>query len=402
MIDPRSVRLTGPLTAYRDGVWAELLGRGYTPLSGLNVLRLMACLSRWMVVHGLRPRDLRPGCLEKFVRHRCRVGYTSRRTTRALGPILDHLRSTGAVRRAVVVLARTPLDRVLRDYGRYLEEERGCGCSTVEWSRRTTREFLAWRFGRGTPRLRRLRPDDITRFMLRETRTRSVGYAQLRATALRSFSRYLHVVGLNGQDLSAAIPRARRSRFRALPKDLPSQEVSRVLQGIDASTPGGRRNRAALLLLARLGLRRSEVVALRLEDVDWRAGEILVHGKGGRSDRLPLPRDVGEALASYVRHGRPRRDSRRVFLMTRAPYRDLTPGGLTSLVREAGARSGVAGLSPHRLRHTAATQMLRRGVSLPEIAQVLRHRDLQSTAIYARVDEGSLRPLARSWPEVTP
>ena len=261
--------------------------------------------------------------------------------------------------------------------------------------------FLTWRFGRAPLRLGRLRPDDVTQFMLREFRARSVGSAQLRATALRSFLRYLHVVGLNDRDLSAAVPRARRSRFRSLPKDVPLPDVSRILQGIDASSPAGRRKRAVLLLLIRLGLRRSEVAALRLEDINWRAGEILVRGKGGRADRLPLPRDVGAALASYVRHGRPRRDSRRVFLATRAPYGDLTPGAFTLLVREVGARSGVVGLSPHRFRHTAATQMLRKGTSLPEIAQVLRHRHLASTAIYARVDDAALRTVVRTWPEVT-
>lgn len=400
MRDHRGVRLGGPLAAYRDGVWADLLRRGYTQLSGLNVLRLMACLSRWMDVHRLRPRDLLPGRLEEFARHRRRVGYTSWRTTRGLGPILDHLQGVGAVRRALVAATCTPLDRVLRDYSRYLEEERDCGSSAVEHRGRTIREFLTWRFGGVPLRLARLRPDDVTRFMLRETRARSVGSAQLRATALRSFLRYLRAVGLNDRDLSAAVPRARRSRFRSLPKDVPIPDVSRVLQGIDASTPAGRRERAALLLLIRLGLRRSEVTSLRLEDIDWRAGEIRVRGKGGRSDRLPLPRDVGAALASYVRHGRPRRDSRRVFLATRAPYADLTPGALTSLVSQVGVRSGVAGLSPHRFRHTAATQMLRKGMSLPVIAQVLRHRHLGSTAIYARVDDAALGALARTWPEV--
>jgi integrase/recombinase XerD len=400
MIDHRSIRLGGPLASYRDGVWTEVLRRGYTRLSGLNVLRLMACLSRWMAVHRLRPRDLVPGRLEKFARYRRRVGYTSWRTTRGLGPILDHLRGVGALRPPVVDAAFTPLDRALRAYGRYLEEERGCSSSVVGGRERTVREFLTWRFKRAPLRLGRLRPDDVTRFMLRETRARRVGHAQLTATALRSFLRYLHVAGLNDRDLCAAVPRARRSRFRSLPKDVPLPDVSRILQGIDASTSAGRRDRAALLLLIRLGLRRSEVAALRLEDIDWRAGEILVRGKGGRLDRLPLPRDVGAALASYVRHGRPRRDSRRVFLAARAPYRDFTPAALTSLVRKVGARSGVVGLSPHRFRHTAATQMLRKGMSLPEIAQVLRHRHLASTAIYARVDDAALRTLARAWPEV--
>jgi site-specific recombinase XerD len=401
MIDYRGVRLRGPLAAYRDGVWSALLARGYSPLSGLNLLRVMANLSRWMARRRLQPRRLDERRVQQFLRYRRRTGFIHWRSPRGLSPILDYLRGVGVIPAVERVASSSPLERVLQNYERYLEQERGCTLGVVERNRRTARALLEQRICGQMPRLRQLRPDDITRFMLEDLRTRSFGYVQLRASALRSFLRYLHIVRLSDRDLSAAVPRARRPRFRNLPKDLPPRDISRILRTLDSRTPVGCRDRALFLLLARLGLRRSEVVALRLEDVDWRAGEIIAHGKGARSDRLPLPHDVGVAMAAYVQHGRPRRDSRRVFLQARAPYRDLTTGALTGLVRELGARAGVAGLSPHRLRHTAATQMLRKGASLQEIAQVLRHRHLGSTAIYARVDDAALRPLARSWPEAT-
>lgn len=160
----------------------------------------------------------------------------------------------------------------------------------------------------------------------------------------------------------------------------------------------GLRNHAILLLLVRLGLRRGEVAALELDDIDWVRGHCVIHGKGGREDLLPLPKDVGQAIASYIRRGRPKTASRRVFIQAHAPYRDLTPGAVTDIVHHACDRAGLPRISPHQLRHTAATEMLRRGASLPEIAQILRHRSLTSTAIYAKVDEEALRPLGRPWP----
>ncbi len=400
MFDHRRVRVTGPLAALGDGVWNALLALGYAPLSARNLFRVMANLSRWMARRALDPVELNPGRIQQFVRYRRRVGFVSWRSSRGLAPVIDYLREAGAIPPSATPAKPSPAEKVVQGYGTYLEEERRCTGRVVEGNQRAAGGFLAWRFGRERPRLDRLTGEDVTRFMLRDARSRSVGSAQNAAVALRSFLRYVHAIGLHDQDLSAAVPSPRRPRFARLPKDLQPDEVRRLLRTPDVRTSVGRRNRALLLLLVRLGLRRSEVVGLRLQDLDWRAGELLVRGKGGRSDRLPLPHDVGEALASYLRRGRPRRDSRQVFLQVRAPYRDLTPGALTTLVGCLGVQAGTAHVSPHRLRHTAATQMLRKGASLQDIAQVLRHRHLGSTAIYARVDDAALRPLARCWPEV--
>jgi site-specific recombinase XerD len=160
----------------------------------------------------------------------------------------------------------------------------------------------------------------------------------------------------------------------------------------------GRRDYAILVLLARLGLRAAEVAALRLDDIDWRAGEIVVRGKGHTEERLPLPSDVGAAIAAYLQRGRPRRPEREVFLRMSAPLRGLTPEGVSEVVRAASERAGLGSFGSHRLRHTAGTEMLRAGASLSEVAQVLRHRSVATTAIYAKVDHRALRQLAMPWP----
>jgi site-specific recombinase XerD len=242
---------------------------------------------------------------------------------------------------------------------------------------------------------------DVSTFALERCRGVAVQTAKYRLTMLRSFLRFLFLSGMHGSDLRAAAPSVSGSRFNALPKGLVDEDLQVLLNSCDRLTAVGRRDFAVLLLLARLGLRAVEVARIRLEDVDWSSGEVVIHGKQNQDGLLPLPHDVGEALVAYVRDGRPRRNSRMVFIQARAPYRDLTAGAVKQIVRSAGVRSGVGPIGAHRLRHTAATQMLRRGVPLTQIAQVLRHRSVQTTAVYAKVDREGLRPLARVWPGVT-
>jgi site-specific recombinase XerD len=182
-----------------------------------------------------------------------------------------------------------------------------------------------------------------------------------------------------------------------LPKALEPAQVQRVLRSCDARTSIGRRDAAIIQLLLRLGLRAGDAAGLTLDDLDWRAGEVLLRGKGRRESRLPLPRDVGDVLVAYLRRGRRRSRSRRLFLCTRAPFTPLTSGGLICAVRGVLRRAGVTG-GAHLLRHTAATQLLRQGASLPEVAHVLRHRNVDTTAIYAKVDFDALRTLAQAWP----
>jgi integrase/recombinase XerD len=209
----------------------------------------------------------------------------------------------------------------------------------------------------------------------------------------------LHLEGLIDRPLAQVVPSVAFWRLQGLPRGLDRDQVRALLGSCDTGTASGRRDLAILLLLARLGMRRCEVARLRLEDVDWCAGELRVHGKGPRVERLPLPADVGEALAGYLRDGRPvDAGTRAVFMRVRAPRAAMTPPGITQVVVSAGKRAGLGEVTPHRLRHTAASELLRRGAPLVEIGQLLRHRTELTTTIYAKVDRDRLRELALPWP----
>jgi site-specific recombinase XerD len=179
---------------------------------------------------------------------------------------------------------------------------------------------------------------------------------------------------------------------------LPSEQVQSLLTAHDLDTRVGLRDHAVLVVLARLGLRGAEVAALKLTDIEWRAGQLVVQGKGSRVERLPLPAEVGQALADYVTRGRPSCECGSLFVTARRPFRPLTPGAVRAIMGRACGRCDLPRLGAHRLRHTLASDLLRAGASLPEIGQVLRHRSQLSTTIYAKVDYATLRTLARPWP----
>jgi len=236
----------------------------------------------------------------------------------------------------------------------------------------------------------------VTGFVARECPLRSVAGARYLVCGLRSLLRYLHVSAVVPVSLVGAVPCV-AARRRKLPRALEPAVVAQLLASCDRRRTVGRRDHAILLLLSRLGLRVGEVAALQLDDVDWRAGEMLIRGKGDRHERLPLPPDVGEAVVSYLRR-RGRQQSRTLFVRVNAPRGGLSARGVCAVVHDACVRSGIPPAGAHRLRHTAATRMLRAGASLPEIAEVLRHRRLETTTIYASVDRAALRELALPWP----
>ena len=240
---------------------------------------------------------------------------------------------------------------------------------------------------------------DVTSFVVTRCPSQPRGSAKLTVTTLRSLLGFLHLEGILPRSLAASVPRTAAWRLAPLPRGLTRAEVERLLAACDRSRPTGRRDFAVLTLLVRLGLRAGEVAGLTLEAIDWRAGELVVSGKGNRSERLPLPPDVGEAIVAYLRAGRPASAmDRAVFIRVKAPHRGLSSTGVTQIVGDAARRAGLGLVHAHRLRHTAATEMLRAGGSLAEIGQVLRHRRAQTTAIYAKVDAHALRVLARPWP----
>jgi integrase/recombinase XerD len=238
----------------------------------------------------------------------------------------------------------------------------------------------------------------INDYLLRESRRLSVYSTQAVAIALRSLLRFLHLAGLIDRDLAVAVPTVANWRLASLVKALDGATVAQLLASCDRQSQTGRRDYAIVLLLSRLGLRIGDVAALRLEDLDWRAGELAISGKGDRQARLPLPIDIGEAIVDWLRGGRPECESRFVFTRIRAPHLGLHPSSLNGVVHRACQRAGLPEVGPHRLRHTAATEMLRAGSSLREIGQVLRHCGSEVTSIYAKVDRLALVALVAPWP----
>jgi site-specific recombinase XerD len=401
MRNPALVLVTGPLALFREGFEEQLEDAGYSRQTRVVHLRLMADLSSWLEERGLDGSAVRTPLLKEFIAERRAAGYREGLSLRALSPLVEFLRATEVTLwPEPQVQPVGPDGAFLAEYAIYLARERGLISTTIGRELELMRPFLAGRIRDGRLELESLAAADVTTFMLTCSRNLAPATVQRTGTALRSLLRFLHLRGVTGTSLVGAVPTAANWTLSGLPKYLTGEQVTQLLACCDLSTAVGRRDRAILLLLARLGLRAGEVAALRLSDVDWRRGEITICGKGNRHDRLPLPADVGQALAAYLTQDRPARDGvREVFVGVRAPYRPLTRGAVTQVVAGASRRCGLEIVYAHRLRHSAATSMLHAGASLDEIGQVLRHQHALTTAQYAKVDHEGLRALARPWPQ---
>jgi site-specific recombinase XerD len=285
---------------------------------------------------------------------------------------------------------------LLTEFRTWLDRERGLSPVSVRCYSKQAKYFLAVIGGPGA--VSGLGAAGVTAFMVDYSRGRNTWSAKAMVTSLRAFLRFAHATGRTAVPLAGAVPAVASWRLSALPRGLKVAEIERLLSGCDRETATGLRDHAVLSLLARLGLRGAEAAGLRLDDIDWRAGEITVTGKGSRTERLPLPAPAGEALAAWLAGGRPECGSRAVFVTMRRPYRQLTPEAVRAVMARACDRAGLERRGTHRFRHALATEMLRAGASLPEVGQVLRHRSQLSTSLYAKVDQDALRPLARRWP----
>jgi site-specific recombinase XerD len=358
-------------------------------------MRLMAHLSRWLSANGLGAADLTRGQVERYVAVRRAEGRTSGLSPRSLDPILGMLTDSGALTPEEPAGPVSEEERLLAAFERHLLCERALTGSTAAAYVAYARRFLAGRAGR---RLDGVTAADVTGAVLAEAEAVSASSAQYFVVALRAFLRFCFLDGLVEADLAGAALAVTGRRRCPLPRGISRADARALLAACDRRRRTGRRDYAVLMLLLRLGLRASEAAALTLEDIDWRTGEITVHGKGRRDERLPLPADVGEAIARYLSRGRPVTGRREVFLRAVAPAGPLSRGGISFIVRRACRRAGVAEVGAHRLRHTAACEMAAAGAPLTEIGQVLRHQSLDSTANYARVGVAELRKLARPWP----
>ena len=398
MNKPSRVRMSGPLVAYRRGFTAELRRQGYSPFTAVSVLYLTAHLSRWLERQGLDAGDLTAECVERYLAARRASGQVRRLTPRGLRPLLSYLRGLGVTPPPAAPTAATPRSQLLDAFTDYLRVQRGLAPLTVVGYRRYVRTFLFERPEEDSLEPRRLEPAALSAFMLAQSERRSVGWLNNMATALSALMRFLYVRGDIEPSLVDAVPRAAQ-RYLAPPKPvLHAADVSRLLGSCDRRRATGRRDYALLTLLARLGLRAAEAAALRVDDVHWRVGEIVVSGKGGTRERLPLPDDVGRALSAYCRRGRRRGRHRQLFLQTRAPYGALSASSVSGVVLRACARAGLPAVGAHRLRHSAASALRRAGVPLAQISEVLRHRHQTTTVRYVHEEPEALLVVARDWP----
>jgi integrase/recombinase XerD len=398
----RRNRVPGPLAAYADGFRSELASLGYRPESIERQVWFMAQMSRWLLAEGLDAADITPARVEEFLAVRRANGCRPPFGKLVFRPLLDYLQDQNVVPPQAPAAPCTPVDELMQRYHCYLSKTRDLASVTIPHYERTARKFLVDRAGRAGNHLDLLGMTgaEIVSFLQREAPRLAVGSVCNRVKHLRSLLRFLEAEGLVAAGLAAAIPPAAGWRETRLPPTLTPAQVAAMLDSCDRSRAPGIRDFAILMLLARLGLRAVEVARLQLGDIDWHSGEITIHGKGYRYDRLPLPVDVGEAIVAYLRDGRPRTDCRSVFMSCRAPIQAIRKGDVSKVVLRASRRAGLPVVRAHRLRHALASEMLRQGVRLPEISQVLRHRDLATTAIYAKVDRAALRSVAQPWPVV--
>ena len=391
------VLMSGPLAPFADAYRLGLTERGYTALTVVNQLRQVERLSRWLEASGLRVADLSGERVEEFLAVQ-RAGGRDRHSWSRPGLLclLDVLRGLGVLAPEEPVWPASATEVLLAAFERHLLVERGLAAGTVRGYVAHARRFVDGLSLSGG--LASVTAADVTGAVLGESAAVSVSGAQNFVAGLKSFLRFCLVEGLVEVDLSQAALAVTGRRRWSLPRGISSADAKALLDSCDCRSTLGRRDYAVIVTLLRLGLRRAEVAGLRLDDIDWRAGEVVVCGKSARQDRLPLPVEVGEAIASYLRRGRPLTDRREVFLRARAPFTPIAPGTVASTVRRACRRAGIAEVGSHRLRHTVACEMVAAEVPLVEIAQVLRHQSLQSTAVYARVDLDQLRLLAAPWP----
>jgi site-specific recombinase XerD len=400
-IDPSLLQRlrVGPLAPYYEAYLEQIEREGFLPSSVPMQMYAIARFSKWLESRRLDLDEINEVCVAQFLKRDAGIAHSAEPAP--LRRFIAMLREFG------VTAAKLPEPRdrqqdCMFEYGRYLMCERGLAETSIPSYVGFAEQLLSDRFGQAELSLSELTATDVTRFMRERAHELSPGRSKLMVTALRSFLRYLRHEGVIMVDLAGCVPAVAAWSLATVPKFLPAGTVQHVLEHCERSTPDGMRNYAVLLLLARLGLRACEIVALTLDDIDWDTGKITIRCKGGRWAQLPLPPDVGEAVANYLRFGRPHSVCRRVFLRHRAPIAGFAHSiTVSTIVRRTLIRAGIksARKGAHLFRHTLATDLLRNGASLDEIGEVLRHRSPNTTALYAKVDLNALRNLALPWPE---
>jgi site-specific recombinase XerD len=391
----------GPLSCYIPAFTSSLFEQGYASTSIHGKMMVVRNFSRWIEKRQLKICELDEWAISDFFEEHPRAGYVRRGDLSTLRSLLEWLRDAGITPKLLPEVDDYKLHRIECDFRQYLEKVRGLSQPTMHRYLPVIRCFISERFGSDTIVLSELCASNVIEFVLRHAHTLSCSNAQLMTSALRGFLRFLLFRGDINCNLAACVPTVADWRLSELPTSLAPEKVERLLHNCDQGTAIGKRDYAVLLLLARLGLRAGEIVAMTLDDINWEAGVVTIRGKGMRRDQLPIPQDVGEALVAYLRHGRPPCATRRIFIRAKAPCRGFSGStAIGNIVRRALKRAHLDPIrkGAHLLRHSLATKMLGQGARLADIGEVLRHSTTNTTQIYAKVDLAALSELAQPWP----
>jgi len=399
MDGPFGVRVSGPLEVFAVGFGEDLAASGYAPKSGEAQLRLMGHLSIWLGSQGLTAADLDARVLARFAVTR-RLLCRNLRYERAVLPLLDFLRRRGVAPLPVPVAGSDPVVVLTVRFGEYLAVQRGLSPATIRSYVSQVTPFLNWRAERVGCDWSGVTEREVARYLTDHVSGRPARSVLVTVNALRSLLRWMFADELIGTRLSHRVAKVQTVTLGAVPQALTPAQVAALFAALPTEGPVRSRNEAMLMLLWRLGLRGGEVAALSLEDIDWRRGILVVHGKGDRTEQLPLPVDVGRLLAAYLSGGRPAgARHRRVFLAIDAPHAPIGTAAVSSVVARAAAAAGIPGpVHAHQLRHTTACGVLAAGGGLVEAGQLLRHASTAATAIYAKTDIAGLAVIARPWP----
>jgi site-specific recombinase XerD len=391
----------GPHGEFSRVYAARLSEEGFTRQCTWRSLSLFRDLMDWHVGGGHDPKDLNEPSVERFLDHRSRHWRINAGDRAALRRLLSALRDKGLIAAAPSV-DLTEQEQIVEAFSAFIINERGLTHSARDRHALLARRFLQEVYPAGACEFAIITPELVIGYVERHALDGSADNGKAMCWSLRAFLRYLHLRGHIAAPLAECVPSIRRWRLAGLPTFLPPQKVQQVLDSCDRTTAMGLRDYAILMVLAKLGLRAGEVVAITLDDIDWRAGEILVHGKGRRRAVMPLRRDVGAAIVAYLRQGRPASTSRHLFLRMLAPHVGFTSGCAVTMIAKQGlGRVGIHGYAhhgAHLFRHSLATDLLRSGASFDEIGQLLRHESTDSTRIYAKLDVEKLRTLSQPWP----
>jgi len=397
------VSVSGPLECWAEGFFQYLSDAGYASTSISLRIRLFAHLSRWCGAERVASAELDSATIDRFLVAR-QTSHVDLSSAGTIAPLLEFLRSIDAIppASAPILVPVGPVDAVLDQWGAFLLSERALKSTTVAYYRTFAAAFVESRLRGSVLEWDSVDAKVVVQFVSASIPHLSVGSAKLTITALRSLLRYLFGVGLVSARLDGVVPARAGYRDANLPRGVSADTVSTMIAETDGTSPKQKRDRAVLLLLSRLALRAQDLARLQLDDIDWRAGTIRIRGKGGQIDLMPIPMDVGQALVEHLQGPRPAAAGRALFFSCRAPNRALATSGFQGIVRQTAKHAGLGTVGAHRLRHAVATATINAGASLEEVGQLLRHRGLASTTIYAKVDLVRLGSIAQPWPGSLP